>query len=688
MPTIDGLITGLDTTSIVEGLLAVQQSRIDRINLRRQDVATEQTAFKTIEANLLGLQGSLNRLLRTTNGVFQSKLATSSDEEAVLVAAAEDAAPGVYRLRVTQLALSHQVASGGFASASAEITTGNFDIRVGNGELTSIVIDGSNNTVQGLVDGINNLSDDVTAAVINDGSGGSTAFRILLSSNKTGAVNTISITNGLGPTAPPAEKPVFDFVTPVQAATNAEVQIGEGAGAILAQSDENRFDDMIQGINLDVLRADVNNEITITVSEDTAAVKEAVEDFVDAYNGVIEFINARSRFDAETGTAGLLLGSTSASSVVRKIRDAISEVVHLGPGNDLNLLSTLGISTDAQGKLVLNASRLDDILEGREGDYTLKDVQRLFALDGVSSNPGINFMLGNHRTKASDVDANNTPIPFDIDITQAAEQAVLLAANSLAPTVLIDASNDEFNLKLDGTDITVSLPQQSYTRQELADKLTDLINGSANIQGREVLVGLSSDQLEITSLRYGSAAGIVINAGNANATLGLNQGDAAVGKDVQGVFRVPNPDDPGNPFIENATGVGRVLTGDLTRDEGGITIEQNTADLRIRVDLDNTQIGSDPDATMSITRGIAGRLDLALRSLLEANIGELATIDEGFDRQIELFDSSIDRLNEQFEARQASILREFAALESAVSQLQSTGNVLATSLLTLPVLRT
>ncbi len=108
----------------------------------------------------------------------------------------------------------------------------------------------------------------------------------------------------------------------------------------------------------------------------------------------------------------------------------------------------------------------------------------------------------------------------------------------------------------------------------------------------------------------------------------------------------------------------------------------------MRVDLDTTQIGSDPDATMSITRGIAGRLDLALRSLLEPEIGTLATIDDGFDRRIELFDSSIDRLNEQFEAREASILREFAALESAVSKLQFTGNLLATSLVTLPVLRT
>ena len=57
MFSVDGLISGLDTATIVEGALSLQQSRIDRLSLRKQEVTDEKTVFKTIEGQLLGLQG-------------------------------------------------------------------------------------------------------------------------------------------------------------------------------------------------------------------------------------------------------------------------------------------------------------------------------------------------------------------------------------------------------------------------------------------------------------------------------------------------------------------------------------------------------------------------------------------------------------------------------------------------------
>ena len=65
MLNIDGLVSGLDTTSIIEGLLSVQQSQIDRLNLRKQEIVEQQTAFKGIEARLLDLQARVRVLTRT-----------------------------------------------------------------------------------------------------------------------------------------------------------------------------------------------------------------------------------------------------------------------------------------------------------------------------------------------------------------------------------------------------------------------------------------------------------------------------------------------------------------------------------------------------------------------------------------------------------------------------------------------
>ena len=56
MPTIDGLITGLDTESIITGLLEIQQTQLDRLELKQSAVLQRQSAFSALEANLLGLR--------------------------------------------------------------------------------------------------------------------------------------------------------------------------------------------------------------------------------------------------------------------------------------------------------------------------------------------------------------------------------------------------------------------------------------------------------------------------------------------------------------------------------------------------------------------------------------------------------------------------------------------------------
>ena len=114
MLSIDGLVTGIDTTSIIEGLLEIQQTQIDRFSVRREGIVEEQTAFKGIEARLLTLQGNISRLTRVGDNSLESKQITVSDETVAEAAVSSEASPGVYRFRVESLARAHQVASNGF----------------------------------------------------------------------------------------------------------------------------------------------------------------------------------------------------------------------------------------------------------------------------------------------------------------------------------------------------------------------------------------------------------------------------------------------------------------------------------------------------------------------------------------------------------------------------------------------
>ena len=155
MPTIDGISSGIDTTSIVEGLLSIQKQQVDRLNSRIAGITEKQTAFKSVEAGLLSLRGSLSRLSRVRDNVFDARSATSSDDTILSAAATSGAPSGIYSLQVNSLAQAHQITSQGYADSDSEITQGTLGVQIGSGAVVNITIDPTNNTLQGLADAIN-----------------------------------------------------------------------------------------------------------------------------------------------------------------------------------------------------------------------------------------------------------------------------------------------------------------------------------------------------------------------------------------------------------------------------------------------------------------------------------------------------------------------------------------------------
>ncbi len=70
-------------------------------------------------------------------------------------AASSNAAPGIYNLQVDSLAQAQEIASQGFASPTSAITQGTLQLQIGNGAATTITIDSTNNSLQGLANAIN-----------------------------------------------------------------------------------------------------------------------------------------------------------------------------------------------------------------------------------------------------------------------------------------------------------------------------------------------------------------------------------------------------------------------------------------------------------------------------------------------------------------------------------------------------
>ena len=131
---------------------------------------------------------------------------TSSDDEVLDATAEARAAAGSYSFTVDALAQPEILASQGYASLDAAVGSGTFSITVGSGAAKVITVGSADATLAGLRDAINESGADVTASIVNTGSG-SQPYKLVLTSKKSGAANTITIDANLsGGSSPPLRR--------------------------------------------------------------------------------------------------------------------------------------------------------------------------------------------------------------------------------------------------------------------------------------------------------------------------------------------------------------------------------------------------------------------------------------------------------------------------------------------------
>jgi len=232
LTTVDGIISGISTTDIINALTSIERRRIALLQARQQVATNELTTYQSMTAKLLTVQSDADFLSRSAT--FDSRTATSSDTSIITASAGLRAPVASYDLTVNALARSHQVASQGFAdSDTTAVGTGTLVLAV-NGSSTTVTIDSSNNTLEGLRDAINAAGTTVRAGIINDG-GATHPYRLLLSSASTGLENAISITNNLaGGTTP--DFSAASLTSPVADAGNVYTGTASAAGTYAGDS--------------------------------------------------------------------------------------------------------------------------------------------------------------------------------------------------------------------------------------------------------------------------------------------------------------------------------------------------------------------------------------------------------------------------------------------------------------------
>ena len=188
---IGGLVSGLDTSNLIEQLVGVSRKRVDLVVTNQTKQSDKLAAFQGLNTQLTAFLAKADVLRESdTFDVFKTSTSTTSTnftaDELVTVSATEEASPGTHTVTYTagsQLAQARQLSSASFSSKSTGLNlTGEFLI---NGQSISIVTSDSLADIASTINSANSGTDatGVTASLI---SVSDTDNRMILTSDNTG----------------------------------------------------------------------------------------------------------------------------------------------------------------------------------------------------------------------------------------------------------------------------------------------------------------------------------------------------------------------------------------------------------------------------------------------------------------------------------------------------------------------
>lgn len=636
-----GIGSGLDVKSIVSQLMTVEQQPLTRLSQKEASYQTKLTAYGSLKGALAAFQSSMQSLSSASS--YQALTATSGNSTVLGASAGITAKAGTYTVDVSHLAHSQVLAANGLASTQNSSSTGTLSIQVGSGTLQTITIDSSNNTLSGVAEAINAAGAGVTATIVNDGS--ATPYKLVLSANATGAANTIHVTNNL---SAGELSTAVDSLAQVRAADDAALTVN----GVAVSSASNTVSSVISGVSLNLL---TTGSSTVTVTADTAGAQTAVTNFVKAYNDINGMLNNLAGYNAKTKTGGPLMGDSTARSLQVQIRAVLSQ--HLaGIGGSLTTLSQVGVSFQKDGTLGLDTAKLASATSS-----SFSDLPALFAVRGKSNNTLLSFVSSA---------AKSTPGDYQVDITSAATRGAVTAGSAPAASTVIDSSNNSFSVVVDGVASgTLTLANGSYTPAQLASALQTTINSATpfSAAGITTAVTLDGGKLAVTSQSYGTASSVSTLVGSAIVALGFNGSESGSGTNVAGTFTLN-----GNTIA--ASGIGQILTGATgTAGEG----------VQIKYTGNAAQVNAGVDGTINFSGGYATQLyKLATTALDDA--GSLAGSSEGINKSLTDISNQRDMINRKLTSTEARYRKQFNALDTLISNLNSTGNFLTQQIQYLP----
>lgn len=670
-----GVGSGLDIEGLIGQLMAAERIPVEQRLIKRETEITQDiSALGSLKGALSAFQSTLSSV--NAIGTYEKRNASSSSASAVTVSATADAAVGNYNLSVASLANAQSLAvRNQFSSVNDTVGTGTLTFTFGTTSYTAdtstpvntandtydgfvekagaasktVTIDSTNNTLSGVRDAINAANIGVSAAIVNDG----TSFRLLISSNSTGAENSLQISvSDSGDSNDTDESGLSRLAFNSSAGTTNVYQTTAASDAAFTvnglslTSTGNTVTDAVTGLTLTL--KETASSVEISVTDNKNGIKQAINTFVSGYNDLITTLNQLTSYDAATGARGALQGDFSARSIFSQLRSTLGNVAD-GYKGALSRLPEIGITSTSTGTLAVDDAKLTSALESNFDDVA--GVLAHFAEPAAGS--GISVADFTETTAKGE---------YTVAVSSLATSGKMAA--TVGSSITIDSSTDSFVATIDGTASgTITLSNQTNANlAAIATELQTKINADATLRaaGKAVTVSVSGNDIEIRSNSLGSTSTVaMVNAGTDTTieALGLALATTTNGTDLVGT-------------IDGVAGTasGNTLKGAVGTTASGLSLD----------------ISSTTGGTVTVSYGVADQLDTWLASLL----GD----DNVLDSRITSLNTRISEISDErtaaerrFDAIEKRYRAQFNALDSLLNELNSTGSFISDQLANIPL---
>jgi flagellar hook-associated protein 2 len=385
-----GLGSGLDVSTIISSLMAVESRPLDMLKTQATSINSKISTFGKVQSYFSTLRDKANAL--SDSPTWALTTASSADSSAMKVSAGPSSPAGSYAVQVQKLASNQSVVSGSFAAADSQLNFGTLSIELGTwtGDPTvtgftpksgssavNISIAEGETSLTQIRDKINAAGAGVVASIVNDATGA----RLSIRSKDTGEENGFRITatesfddgdDATGLSALGFDRLGPSQMTHTQAASSALVKIN----GIDVKSASNTLTDVVDGLSLTLMKTTAT-PVDVTVAPDTATIKKKIEEFVSAYNDLSNYLRTQSAYDTTTKTGGPLQGDSAATGLSSQLRSVLNQANTAS--STWSRLSQVGITMNKDGTLAVDSSRLDNAMGN------LPELKKLLATDGADA---------------------------------------------------------------------------------------------------------------------------------------------------------------------------------------------------------------------------------------------------------------------------------------------------------------